>query len=107
MAKLGRWVAKLVARLCLLRQLSGFESRHLSKIQKGRHRHRRGQHNTLARRKIYIQKSILHVMQYPNTKNFFRTAYKCGLCTVPAFMEEIADKNKVVLAGKLLESTRK
>jgi hypothetical protein len=37
-------------RACLLRQLSGFESRHLSKIQNGRHKQRSGQH-TLARPK--------------------------------------------------------
>ncbi len=36
-AELGGWVAKLVA-WCLLRQLSGLESRHLSKIQNGRHK---------------------------------------------------------------------
>jgi hypothetical protein len=36
---LGRWVAKLVARL-----LAGFESRHLSKIENRRHNHRIGQH---------------------------------------------------------------
>ncbi len=44
----GRWVAKLVARL--LRQLSGFESRQLSKIQNGRHQQRSDQY-TLARQK--------------------------------------------------------
>ncbi len=37
---------------CLLRQLSGFESRHLSKRQNGRHKQKIGQH-TLARQKIY------------------------------------------------------
>jgi hypothetical protein len=36
-AKLGRWVDKFLARL-LARQLSGLESRHLSKIQHGRHK---------------------------------------------------------------------
>ncbi len=37
---------------CLPRQLSGFESRHLSKVQHGRHKQRSGQH-TLAHQKIY------------------------------------------------------
>ncbi len=53
---LERWVANLLERL-LLRQLSGFESRHLSKIQNGRHKQRRGQY-TLARQnnlKKYIE----------------------------------------------------
>ncbi len=49
-AKSGRWVAKLVARM-LIWQLSGFESRHLSKILNGRHNQRSGQH-TLAHKKI-------------------------------------------------------
>jgi hypothetical protein len=40
----GRWVAKLEVRL--LRQLSGFESRHFSKVQNGRHKQRSGQHTT-------------------------------------------------------------
>jgi hypothetical protein len=53
-AKLWRWVAKLVARLlATVRQLSVFESRHLSKIQNWRHKHRSGQH-TLARKKKTI-----------------------------------------------------
>ncbi len=30
-----RWLAKLVAHTCLLRQLSGFESKHLSKYKLG------------------------------------------------------------------------
>ncbi len=30
-----RWLAKLVAHICLLRQLSGFESKHLSKYKLG------------------------------------------------------------------------
>jgi hypothetical protein len=34
MGGLRRWVVRLVTRACMLRQLSGFESRHLSKIQK-------------------------------------------------------------------------
>jgi hypothetical protein len=50
-AKLGRWVAKLVAR-----QLSGFESRHLSKIQNERQKQRRGEH-TPARKK-YTKKVL-------------------------------------------------
>ncbi len=37
-------------RFCLLRQLSGFESRHRSKIHNERHKQRSGQH-TLARKK--------------------------------------------------------
>jgi hypothetical protein len=36
-ANLGRWVTKL-GRASLLRQLSGFESRHLSNIQNWRHK---------------------------------------------------------------------
>ncbi len=36
------------ALLCILRQLSGFETRHLSKIQNGRHQQKSGQ-QTLAR----------------------------------------------------------
>jgi hypothetical protein len=51
-AKSGRWVAKLVA-LLLLRQLSGFEPRHFSKIQNRQHKQRSGQHS-LARQKKYI-----------------------------------------------------
>jgi hypothetical protein len=46
-------------------------------------------------------------MQYPKTKSFFRTAYKCGLWTVPSSIEELGDKFKVVLAGKLVESAGK
>jgi hypothetical protein len=46
-------VAKLVPyRACLLRQLSGFESRHLSKILNGRQKQRSGQH-TVAHQKVY------------------------------------------------------
>jgi hypothetical protein len=33
-------------RACLLRQLSGYESSHLSKIQNGRYKQRNGQHTT-------------------------------------------------------------
>jgi hypothetical protein len=55
----GRWVAKLVAR-CWLRQLSGFESRHQSKIQNGRQKHRIGQH-TLARQHN-IQKILTQIL---------------------------------------------
>ncbi len=46
----GRWEATLVQRVCLLRQLSRFQSRHLSKIQIGRHK-QRSFLQTLARRK--------------------------------------------------------
>ncbi len=52
---LGRWVAKLLGdgllsrqRDCLPQQLFGFESRHLSEIQNGRHKQRSG--HTLARK---------------------------------------------------------
>ncbi len=55
MAKLGRWVAKLIARL-LTWQLSWFESRHLSKVRNGGHKQRSGQH-TLARQKKYTKES--------------------------------------------------
>jgi hypothetical protein len=40
----GRWVAKLVAKLLMLRQLSGFESTHLLKIHNGRRKQWSGQH---------------------------------------------------------------
>ncbi len=46
-AKLGRWLANMVARL-LARQLSGLESRHLYKLQNGQQMERDGQH-TVAR----------------------------------------------------------
>jgi hypothetical protein len=46
----GRWVAKLVKGACLLRQLSGFESRHISKILKGRLKQRGGQHILAAKK---------------------------------------------------------
>ncbi len=52
------WVAKMVARCaCLLRQLSGFESRHLSKMHNGRHQQSCGQH-TVARQKV-CKKSVI------------------------------------------------
>jgi hypothetical protein len=51
---LERWVANRDY-ASLLRQLSGFVSRHLSKIQNGRHKQRSGQH-TLARDKIVRKK---------------------------------------------------
>ncbi len=59
-ANFGRWVAKFQGdgwwqRTCFLRELSGFESRHLSKIQNGRHKQRSGQH-TLAPPKISKEK---------------------------------------------------
>ncbi len=54
--KLERWMAKLVAHLLATAALCmGFESRHLSKVQNGRHEQRSGQH-TLTRQKIYKQK---------------------------------------------------
>ncbi len=46
-------------RACLLRQLSGFESRHLSKIQNVRHQQRSGQH-TLARQKNIQKRKMSH-----------------------------------------------
>ncbi len=51
----GYWLSWY--RACLLRQLSWFESRHLSKTEDERHKKRSGQH-TLARQKN-IQKKIL------------------------------------------------
>jgi hypothetical protein len=46
----GRWVAKLVLAHPLATAALWFESRHLSKIQNGRHKQTRGQH-TQARHK--------------------------------------------------------
>ncbi len=60
--KLGRWVAKLVERLLAILQLSGFESRHLSKIQNGRHKQRSGQH-TPARQKYTNEKRIVWALK--------------------------------------------
>ncbi len=50
------WVAKLLR----TRQLSGFESRHLPKIQNGQHKRRSGQH-TRTRQKILITMIICYI----------------------------------------------
>ncbi len=47
----------------LLRQLSGFESRHLPKILNGRHKQRSGQH-TLARQKNNTKKDDVEHVRY-------------------------------------------
>jgi hypothetical protein len=59
-AKLERWVATLVARL-LAMQLSGFETRHLSKIHNGRHKQRSGRHTLYQKNisfKMLIEKKV-------------------------------------------------
>jgi hypothetical protein len=58
--QVGRWVAKKGDRwvIWLLKQLAVFESRHLSKIQNGRHKQRSGQH-TLACQKNKIKINLL------------------------------------------------
>jgi hypothetical protein len=56
----GRWVAKLVRQLA--RQLSGFESRHLSKIQNVRHK--QGVANTLSPSKKKYLKSLRGMIIY-------------------------------------------
>ena len=58
-----------------LKQLPGFKTRHLSKIQNGRHKQRSGQH-TLARQKIYNTKIKpgLARRQFPATAGW--AAYK-------------------------------
>jgi hypothetical protein len=64
-AKLGRWLTRVSSgdgwlsweQACLLRQLSGFESRHLSKIQNGRHQQRSGQHTPASQKNIQKKNS--------------------------------------------------
>jgi serine/threonine protein kinase len=61
---LRRWVATL-GNAKLLRQLYGFESRHLSKMQNGRHKPKSGQ-RTLACQKMYNKKSST-----PEERNYY------------------------------------
>ncbi len=76
-AKPARWVAKLIP-ACLLRQLSGFESRHLSKTQNGRHKQRSGQHTQGRQKNIQKRWAIAFVFLSQDTiVNFwFGTQFK-------------------------------
>ncbi len=63
-------MAKLAARLLATAALSGFESRHLSKIQNGRHKQRSGKHPLFKKRKKnnYLKKLVRHF--FLNDSNF-------------------------------------
>ncbi len=60
------------SRACLVRQLSGFQSRHLSNIQNGRHS--KGVANTLARRKKYKHKKC---RSNTDQEYYISTVYSC------------------------------
>ncbi len=55
-AKSAKWLSR--QRASLLRQYSGFESRHPSKIINGRHKQRSGRHTLARQKKIYIQQCL-------------------------------------------------
>jgi hypothetical protein len=83
----------LVAWLLLLRQLSGFESRHLSKIQSGRYKQRIRKH-TLARQKTYKnnEKNVLYLeyfLMYTSLKHSLNKLMGLEPISVTELQQEI------------------
>jgi hypothetical protein len=88
-------LCRSLAHLCLLRQYSGFESRHPSKIINGRHKQMSGRH-TLARQKIY-KKNVYYLYTQSTPQSYY--CYT-SLCQVSVFVFR-----KVFMYGMSLSMT--